>query len=58
MLSKGVRRALVERLIVAEVVARRGEGPLARRHYVSPRPSRDEAAVEPVLTAPTPEEPR
>jgi hypothetical protein len=29
----GTRRELLERLIVSELIAKRGEGPLARKHF-------------------------
>ena len=58
MQSKGARRALVERLIVAELISRRGEGPLARRYYSVARSPRDDAEAEPGLPVGAPEEPR
>jgi hypothetical protein len=39
------RASFVQELLVAEVLARRGEGPLARRHWPRPRPRPDIAAA-------------
>jgi hypothetical protein len=40
------REVFVQELVIAELLARRGQGPLARRHWPRPRPrSRDRAAA-------------
>ena len=43
------RGSLVQELLVAEVLARRGQGPLAKKHWPRPRPrpAGDSSAAEP-----------
>ncbi|MDB4988789.1 MAG: hypothetical protein JWN04_3967 [Myxococcaceae bacterium] len=33
MANLGTRREMLERLIVSELISKRGEGPLARKHF-------------------------
>jgi hypothetical protein len=53
------RRSFVQELLVAEVLARRGEGPLARKRWPRLRPPRradaSSAASEDVPSEPEPE---
>jgi hypothetical protein len=53
------RGSFVQQLLVAEVLARRGEGPLARKHWPRPRPPKrvdsSNAATEDVPSEPVPE---